>query len=542
METLLVIGNELMKKLAKFDFSLTNKQFVWLGLVVIFLAVWLRFYKLGQVPHGMTWDEAAIGYNGYAIFTTRRDEWLKMLPVSFWSFGDYKAPLAIYLNGFFTFLFGMTLFGVRLPFALAGVMAIIGFGLWLRLLLREFDYSVKQANFWSLVASLFMTLSPWHLHYSRAGFESGMALSFFLWGLFFWQKFWQKVTATKNYWLILFTFSWVAAIYTYHSAKIVIPVVGLVLVWQKRSELKKKWSKFLTAGLLGVLGLLPFIYDSFFGKGLERAGTLIFSQGLSFFQLIKTIFYQLIAHLTPQFLFFGQTTTLRHGDGVWGVLLLTTGLLGLLALYDWLKTKNKLTSLALTLILIGLLPAILATEVPHSNRALMSLPGFLLLAVVGLQQLLGLRSISKVWSLFLFAVAHLILVGGYLTNYYQNFAQASASDFQDGYLAAFNYVIPYEKGWDNQPAVDKIIFSSDYGQPYIYALFARKTNPIWYQGGSLIKYEFKDEVTIGDLERPNTIVVASETDDLLSKNDQADKIIYGSDGSERFRIYLNLNK
>ncbi|MFZ5437859.1 MAG: ArnT family glycosyltransferase [Patescibacteria group bacterium] len=529
-----------MKKLAKFDFSLTNKQLLWFGLVVILLAGFLRFYQLGQVPHGMTWDEAAIGYNGYAIFTTRRDEWLKRLPISFWSFGDYKAPLAIYLNGLFTFLFGLTLFGVRVPFALAGVMTVIGFSLWLRLLFSEFNYSVKQANFWSLIAGLLMTLSPWHLHYSRAGFESGMALGFFIWGLFFWQKFWQKTTTKKNYWLILFVLSWVAAIYTYHSSKIVIPVVGLLLVWQKRADFKQHWFKFLPAGLLGGVGLLPFTYDAFFGKGLERAGTLIFSQGLGLVQLVKTIFYQLIAHLNPQFLFFGQTTTLRHGDGMWGVLLLTTGLVGLLALYDWLKTRNKLTGLALSLIMAGLLPAVLATEVPHSNRALLALPGFLLLAIVGLQQLIELSSTAKVRTLVLFTVAHLILVGGYLTNYYQNFAKDSASAFQDGYLEAFNYVIPYEKGWDSQPPIDKIIFSSDYGQPYIYALFARKTNPIWYQGGSLIKYEFKDEVTIGDLERANTIVVASETDDLLSKNDQADKIIYGSDGRARFRIYLNL--
>ena len=87
--------------------------------LILLLATALRFYKLGQVPHGMTWDEAAIGYNGYAVLTTRRDEWLKRFPISFQSFGDYKAPLAIYLNGLFTFVFGMNLWAVRLPFALA---------------------------------------------------------------------------------------------------------------------------------------------------------------------------------------------------------------------------------------------------------------------------------------------------------------------------------------------------------------------------------------------------------------------------------------
>ncbi len=55
--------------------------------------------------------------------------------------------------------------------------------------------------------------------------------------------------------------------------------------------------------------------------------------------------------------------------------------------------------------------------------------------------------------------------------------------------------MPYEK------QVEKILFTSDYGQPYIYALFVRETNPIWYRGGSLIKYEFKDEINMDDLSR-----------------------------------------
>src|SRR5260221_12739726 len=88
-----------------------------------------RLYQLGQVPHGMTWDEAAIGYSGYAIFTTRRDEWLVRLPVSFRFFGDYKAPLGIYVNGIFKHFFGMNLFSVRLSFSLLSMSGFAGISL-----------------------------------------------------------------------------------------------------------------------------------------------------------------------------------------------------------------------------------------------------------------------------------------------------------------------------------------------------------------------------------------------------------------------------
>ena len=73
---------------------------VFLG--ILLLASILRFYQLGNIPRGMSWDEVAIGYNGYGIATVRRDEWLNRLPITFKSFGDFKAPLAIYINALFT--------------------------------------------------------------------------------------------------------------------------------------------------------------------------------------------------------------------------------------------------------------------------------------------------------------------------------------------------------------------------------------------------------------------------------------------------------
>jgi len=531
-----------MNKFETFKCSLSAKSFLLLTLLILLIATSLRFYELGNIPHGMTWDEAAIGYNGYAIFTTRRDEWLKRLPISFWSFGDYKAPFAIYLNGLFTFLFGMNLWAVRFPFAVSGVLSVLGLILFVKqFLIDEEHIEEETARFWAIVAGGFLTFSPWHLHFSRAGFESGMALMFLIWGLYFWQRYWNN----QKLWLVLSGISFILAIYTYHSAKITIPLLILILVWQKRKKILSNLKQIIMAGLIAGGLLTPFIYVSIFGMGLQRAGTLVFSQGLNIFVLCKTIIFQTITHLSPKFLFFGETTTLRHGDGHWGVLLITTGILGLVAIFKFLikHKKSPLFSLSTVLIVTGLLPAILGTEVPHSNRALLALPGFLLLAVVGLRELACFTNpIIQRSILGSFLLFHSLLAIAYLHDYYTIFARESATAFQDGYLEAFTYLIPFEKGQNGNNQVDKIVFSSDYGQPYIYALFARKTNPIWYQGGSLIRYEFKDEVTIGDLERENTIVVASNKDDLLGKNDKADKIIYGSDGSERFRIYLNLTK
>ena len=163
-----------------------TSYFYWLLVILIVLiAIYLRFYKLAQVPAGMTWDEAAIGYNGFAVVTAHRDEWLNFMPISFQSFGDYKAPLVIYLSGLFTHFLGLNLMGVRLPFALAGVATVGGMFCLYNQLAKLTGVSAKEYRLYSLLLGLFMALSPWHVHYSRVGFESGIALMFLISGLGF---------------------------------------------------------------------------------------------------------------------------------------------------------------------------------------------------------------------------------------------------------------------------------------------------------------------------------------------------------------------
>ncbi|MBP7843093.1 glycosyltransferase family 39 protein [Candidatus Woesebacteria bacterium] len=528
-----------------------KQWYLWSILAILFLAVVIRFYKIAEVPHGMTWDEAAIGYNGYAIFNTRRDEWLHRLPVSFQSFGDYKAPLAIYLNGVFTFIFGLNLFAVRLPFALFSILAVLG----IILMVREIFEGHKYQKYYSLFAGFLLTLSPWHIHYSRAGFESGMALSLLIWGIYF------LIKSTKqnfnNFLTLAASFGlFVASIYTYHSSKVTIPLLGIVFLILYWKQILVSWKK-ISVALIVSLGLLfPLIKDSLFGSGLTRAGVTIFSSDLSFVQKIAYVIKSTLIHLSPDFLLTGTTTTLRHGTGYLGVLFITTFFLVTAGVIALLKERSKskyfkYQLLFVSLVIFGLLPASIALEVPHSNRALLALPGFLLLAVFGFNHLILLLEktklnttvsgsfdeqniIAKSATGTVIAI-HILFAVTFLSHYFSVFSKESTDSFNDGYLEAFSLAAKYEKGLDGYPEVEKIIFTSRYGQPYIYALFVRKTNPIWYQGGSLVKYEFYENVNVGDLLRNNALIVGSGLDDLPTE--QADHIIYGTDGSIRFQIF-----
>jgi 4-amino-4-deoxy-L-arabinose transferase-like glycosyltransferase len=284
--------------------------------VCLFVAALIRFYQLGVVPHGMTWDEAAIGYNGYALLNTRRDEWLVRLPVSFQSFGDYKAPLAIYTNGVFTKLFGMNLTAVRLPFALASIVTIAG----MILLSVELFKLVKPINrlvsdeYMGLVAGFLLALSPWHIHYSRAGFESGLALCFVIWGAYLLVKGLKDISRVSFAFLFCSAISFVTSLYSYHSSKVTVPLLVVTILLLLRKEAFKKVKSLAAVGLVALLLSWPLLKDSLYGSGLERLNTSILDD-TSGYALISTIANNLSRHLSPSFLVGGETTTLRHGTG-----------------------------------------------------------------------------------------------------------------------------------------------------------------------------------------------------------------------------------
>ncbi len=506
------------------------KKNLWLILILL-LAFGLRFYKLAEVPHGMTWDEAAIAYNGFAIFHTRRDEWLEKLPISFRSFGDYKAPFAIYQSGFFTAIFGMNLWAVRLPFALHGVLAVLG----IYLLFQELFSQDKNKKRWALLAAFLLAISPWHLHYSRIGFESGIALNLVIWTLYFFHRY-LRVEKLTN--LLLATLLGVLSIYTYHSSKIMLPLLFLFLVCSHRSFFKTKIKDFVIILVVGCLALVPFFYDALFANGLTRANSTLFGQGLNFFSLLANLVTNFFSYLSPNFLIFGENMgNFRHGDGKFGVIEPISLILILFYLF-FIKSKKQdkeLLHLALANILFGFLPAIISEGQSSSNRSLLALPGLILLTVLAIRAIFNTLNTNKNKKIFLPSLIgfYLIILLAYQCNYYQNFAKDSADDFMDGYLDTLWYLRSLDRS-----GVKQIVFTNDYQQAYIYALFAFEVNPIAYQGGLLNLFFFTEKIDESDLAKANTIVVASKFDQMGDR--VADKVIKGSDGIGRFFVYLPL--
>lgn len=552
---------------------LNPKRAFFIALFCIFtLAATLRFFRLDQVPAGMSWDEVAIGYNGFAIWTVHRDEWLQFMPISFQSFGDYKAPFAIYLNGIFTLVLGLNIWVIRLPFVLSSIVCIAGMTALLALLFNSF-FSDRtrlkefQTPFLTslLIGTCIFAFSPWHFLFSRAGFESGIALTFVVWGVVAF-LFSLETQSWKKFFSATFSATFFAlSIYTYHSAKIFTPLLLLLLLLFFSKKILNGIKIYALAAIIGIALLLPVGYDSIWGKGATRFSqtSIIGDETLTLTQKTQQVGRNFVIHFSPSFLVGGETTTLRHGDGHWGVLYLTEFLLCLATLcwliYQHFIIKNRTSSFHLTRklllfgvawVMIGFIPAAIGFETPHSNRALLSYPGFVLIEAVGVFLIFNTLTqfttntipsvINKKKTILIiqsiigtFLLIQLLLSISFFHDYFTRYSLDSVSDFNYGYEQAFEEVIALE------PEVDKIMFTSKYGQPYIYALFFRKTSPIFYHGGSLAKFEFPDNINVGDLIRKNALIVA--TPDELDPS-LADSLIVAPNGEVRFVIIRTPNE
>src|SRR4030066_967375 len=190
-------------------------------LLIIILSSVLRLWNLNKIPPGLTPDEAALGYNAYSILKTGKDEYGKILPVIFKSFGDYKPGFYIYLTAPFVATLGLNEFAVRLPSALAGVL-----GVWLLFLIikeiKSFE-KIKIRNL-EIISALMLAINPWHIHFSRGAWEINVALSLTLAGIFLFLKSLKNIK-----YFIPASITFALTLLTYQGAKLSTLIVVVAL-------------------------------------------------------------------------------------------------------------------------------------------------------------------------------------------------------------------------------------------------------------------------------------------------------------------------
>ena len=225
-----------------------------LFIAILLLCVILRFYKITKVPISLNWDEVSNAYNAYSILSTAKDEYGNFLPLVNRSFDDYKPPAYMYSAIPFVWIFGLSEFAARLPSAVFGVLTCISIFFLAKKLTG--DSAVSYASFFVL------SITPWHVQFSRAGFEANIGLFFAVSGftaLFFALR--ENQSKLKNYTFVLMSAAFFAlSFYSYHAYRITVPlmIVSFYLIYRERIQNVSK--KLVVVYLTVILGLIAPLF------------------------------------------------------------------------------------------------------------------------------------------------------------------------------------------------------------------------------------------------------------------------------------------
>lgn len=467
---------------------------------IIFFAILLRFWQLGKVPASPDWDEAALGYNAYSILKTGRDEYGTFLPRTLRSFDDYKPPLYMYLAVPSIAIFGLNTWATRLPSAVMGVLAVIGT---YYLVLELF----KKKNSLALISSFLLAVSPWHLQFSRIAFEANTGVTLNIWGLF---AFFRGLRSPP--WMMISAFLFGLSLYAYHSERIFVPMLLLVIAVLWRKELFSNRKAFVISvlvGLLTVAPLLPVILDKTSITRLKGTSSLSDQTGLLMrsvakmeddqktgnilgallenrrFVYARTILDGYISHFSLRWLFLTGDND-RHHAPDHGLLYLWELPFLLFGIYGIWKSGGKVSTLLLSWMLIAPIAASPTSETPHAIRTLVALPMLQVFIGVGILSFVSIIKSrvfeKKIWYSGIGIGVLFILLNAiyYFHMYYSHMNHEYSKFWQYGYEQAVKYAEL------NKGKYDTIVVSTSLEQPHMFFLFYTTYDPKKYlkEGGT----------------------------------------------------------
>ncbi len=225
-----------------------KKQLIAL-IIILLLAAFLRFYRLGEVPAGFHRDEAFLGYNAYSILQTAKDISGNFLPIHLQSF-IYSPAGYSYFSIPFIKIFDLNTFSVRFPSALFGTLTVL-----LTYFLSKRLFPQLNTKY-HILATLLLAISPWHINLSRVATENTIVVFFIALGVLFYLLWLEK---EKLGWIILSFLSFGITLTIYQAPRAFLPlfIPFMVMVLYH----KRLWGKKLL--MIGGLFLMTIIIPLF---------------------------------------------------------------------------------------------------------------------------------------------------------------------------------------------------------------------------------------------------------------------------------------
>jgi len=473
-------------------------------LAIVVLAAFLRLFYLNRIPHSLYFDELDLGYQAYSILKTGHDYYGNFLPLHPRSFAEHRTPFNIYSSIPTVALFGINSYGVRMPSALFGIMAVVS----MYFLIKE----ISSNNNLALMGALLMTLSPWHIQFSRVTLEVSSLVFFLTFGLYLFIK---SMRTSKYLWLSAFFL--ILTPWIYSTAKFFIPILLIFILINWKKELFKLPKKeIVKAAVVLLIFGLPMVYMTLSGKAGSRFSYIsIFSDPTvatevnfsrefdtvvrgenwigaepnysdKFFHnkpvyWIKSFTDNILSAFSTEFLFSEGDINLRHslkGIGQFYRIEALTLILGII-LFFTKYNDAKIKRLFLFWIIAGVIPYALTRDgSAHAARLILILPPLIFFIVYGLFGGLNLiKTKFRFIALVIYSGIWLLEFAFYAHNYLVHYPWESERWWNAGYKEMIDGIKDIEDEYK------RIIITTADEPPLIFFAGYYPYDPLKWQGG-----------------------------------------------------------
>lgn len=470
-----------------------SKKLLLIFIFILVIAASLRLYRITDIPPGVNRDEASIGYTAYSLLQTGRDEYGRVFPFSFESFGDWKLPLYIYTVVPFVSVFGLSEFAVRMPSAIFGILSVFLTFYLVKILFKN--------NLLAFTTMFLAAVYPWSVHLSRVESESNTAVFLTLLGMILF----LKSLNSKN-WLIIPSLICFALTYFAYAGNHIFTTLllgGLFYIY--RSKIPR--TKITLVGVVILIVLAGFIFSktlfeadktkisgiSIFGdpsvvhakieipRNEHNDSKSLFTRAIHnrFAYAAEKIVQNYINSFSPQFLFVKGGGNNSHNILDFGNMYLAEApflFLGLI--YLLVIKKGKERDLILLWLFISPIAASITKDAPHTNRMFAVFPMLSLISAFGiywlLTEIIRKKIIKKLFAVFIICL-FIVNISIYLDRYFIHFPRDEAANWGIGYKV-LNEILTSPSF-----ASKRVIMARPKYSPYIYLLFYSKYNSALYQ-------------------------------------------------------------
>lgn len=502
------------------------------------IALILRTINLEETPKGLQSDEASFLINAVSLMQTGRDEDGRFLPLYLHSLIDSKPALYAYLQIPFLAIFGVNTASSRLPSAIIGVASIYLFYRLIKTLTKDDWLAILSAGI--------LTVSPWHIMNSRATQEVILSFFFMLANFnIFAEMYLSNKYILKKY--LLFFLTLILAMYSYHSAKVILLgfyfSIFCAYYFVNKNKLQRK--QIFNVLLLVITGFIVtaasaitrFSAIGIFHNDLPLAYIHAFttkSTGSTPLLLLRAFYNKpwfyfkfflehYLAHFNLNFLFTTGGATMRFLVPHHGLFYIIEAPLLLIGIYQFIKKRNFTKLLLPVTLLIFLSPipsALTIEEIPSSIRSFTFILPLAFLIAIGLKLIF-----TKLNKLFLYpswliiCLAYIWSLGFFLQQFFiimpiwQPWYRSRSYEVAANYLSNIN---PYQ---------NNIHVASDLREMYIYLWLNKLITIEEIQAQPLARY--KERYDIGKFifdQRQCYFEEVSKNDLLVAPHDCKDKI------------------